>query len=229
MCLGIAMVRTGRLWGNNLGLITIGTLYNPKQSNIPWSQPGGPGTIVYPQQQINIPYGFPAPALLINESTGLFSVFCGHWVDYPRIFLDDDGIVVTPILLKDSSGQIWWVTINNEEVIQTIRAQGAATNSVLVNDSSITQTWVMTVLTNGDIQLTPSVFANAPTQLAVAAPNGNPFGIQVANGDLQVAYLDLTNQGQPVAIIACALCSGVQYTMPQAQFFSTVSTPITII
>jgi hypothetical protein len=103
-----------------------GTLYNPKQSNIPWSQPGGPGTLVYPQQQINVawgpPNGYPVPGQFFIESSGLFVSGCGHWMDAPRIFID--------------SG---------------------------------------------------------------------------------------------LAVVCCALCSYIQYTMPQAQFYDCVQTPITII
>jgi len=73
----------------------VGTLYNPKQSNIPWTQPGGPGTLVYPQQRINEAWeNYPVPGQFFIESSGLWVAGCGHWMDAPRIFIDSGMAVV---------------------------------------------------------------------------------------------------------------------------------------
>ena len=54
----------------------VGALYpNGGLNNIAWSQPGGPGTIVYPQQQIGGAYESITP---FNEATGMFRAGCGH-------------------------------------------------------------------------------------------------------------------------------------------------------
>lgn len=54
----------------------IGTLYPPGGlNNIAWSQPGGPGTPVYPQQEVGGAYESTVP---FNERTGMFSAGCGH-------------------------------------------------------------------------------------------------------------------------------------------------------
>ena len=52
-----------------------GTLYlGLTRNGLPvWSQPGGPGTLVFPQQ----PQG---------EHSALYSFGCGHWFNCPEIF-----------------------------------------------------------------------------------------------------------------------------------------------
>jgi hypothetical protein len=65
----------------------VGGLYpSPKGIGGIWSQPGGPGTPVYPQQQLNptsvIPPFSTAP---VSEYTGQFVAGCGHWMMEPAI------------------------------------------------------------------------------------------------------------------------------------------------
>jgi len=57
----------------------IGTLYkNPVQSGITvWVQPGGPGTLVYPQQSQ-------------GQKSALYSLGCGHWVNTLEVFEEYD-------------------------------------------------------------------------------------------------------------------------------------------
>jgi hypothetical protein len=66
----------------------VGTFYIPNYNGIPWSQPGGPNTTVYPQQENGPWLQYPVPGQWFSESSGLFSVGCGHWVDLPKIFVD---------------------------------------------------------------------------------------------------------------------------------------------
>lgn len=66
----------------------IGTLYRANFNNVPWSQPGGPFTTVFPIQE-NRPFlNYPVPGQFFSESSGLFQVGCGHSVDLPFIFND---------------------------------------------------------------------------------------------------------------------------------------------
>lgn len=61
----------------------IGTLYpEGGLNNINWSQPGGPGTQVFPQQQVGVDYISIDP---FNELTGIMSVGCGHFINTPLI------------------------------------------------------------------------------------------------------------------------------------------------
>jgi hypothetical protein len=68
----------------------IGTLYEQNHNNVPWTQPGGPGTVVFPQQQSGPFANYPVPGQFFIEQSGLWSVGCGHFVDYPWIFRDFD-------------------------------------------------------------------------------------------------------------------------------------------
>lgn len=68
----------------------VGTLYENPFNGVNWSQPGGPGTPVFPQQQDGPFLNYPVPGQFFIEATGFFTVGCGHWVDYPRIFRDYD-------------------------------------------------------------------------------------------------------------------------------------------
>lgn len=61
----------------------VGALYPPGGlNNIKWSQPSGVGGIVYPQQQTSVSYFAVTP---FSELSGLWSVGCGHFCDYPLI------------------------------------------------------------------------------------------------------------------------------------------------
>ena len=62
----------------------IGELYNLGYQNGVagfWTQPGGPGTPVYPTQQNAAPWPeYPIPGLVIQEYSPWFSPGCGHSV-----------------------------------------------------------------------------------------------------------------------------------------------------
>jgi hypothetical protein len=61
----------------------VGALYPPGGlNNVKWSQPGGPGTLVYPQQQTGVDYFSIKP---FSELSGQFACGCGHYVDQPLI------------------------------------------------------------------------------------------------------------------------------------------------
>lgn len=47
-----------------------------------WRQPGGPGTLVYPQQQVGSNYFSTQP---FSELSGIFSGPCGHSFDQPLV------------------------------------------------------------------------------------------------------------------------------------------------
>jgi hypothetical protein len=67
---------------------TIGLQYDPKWNNIAWSQDGGVGTKVYPQQvtgNSNILSIEP-----FNELDGVYILGCGHSINEALIFRDWD-------------------------------------------------------------------------------------------------------------------------------------------
>jgi hypothetical protein len=58
----------------------LGTLYKSPISAgvVRWTQPGGPGTLVFPQQQP-------------GEMIALFSFGCGHWFNNLEVVQESDG------------------------------------------------------------------------------------------------------------------------------------------
>lgn len=72
---------------------SVGTLYQSPFNYILWTQPGGPGTTVYPQQE-NAIYDPPQnpipPGIFFSESSGLWFAGCGHNMDTWHIFTDYD-------------------------------------------------------------------------------------------------------------------------------------------
>ena len=74
-----------------MALPQTGTFYvQPNGPRGIWTQPGGPGTTVFPQQQ-NGPFAnYPVPGQFFSETTGLFVVGCGHWVDQAYVYYDTD-------------------------------------------------------------------------------------------------------------------------------------------
>ena len=65
-----------------------GALYYPGGVGGIWTQPGGPGTTVFPQQQTgNTDLFSPAP---FNENTGQFTGVCGHSFSYCTVYRDYD-------------------------------------------------------------------------------------------------------------------------------------------
>lgn len=217
-----------------MAIYVIGTQYNPKQSGIPWTQPGGPGTLVYPQQQLNVAWAnYPVPGQFFIESSGLFVCGCGHWVDYPRIYFDQSAYVYAPTYLKDPSGQVWQLGVTNIGYIQTIPVSIATTvTSVLLNDIVGTQTWALSVTNapSGNLVLTPQPYlAGVPTQLLLLAPDAAYWGLGVKSGDLQTISSTGGSGGQQMALVTCALCTYIQYLMLESQFYDCVQTPTTII
>jgi len=73
-------------------MVTVGTLYIPTYNNIPWSQPGGTGTKVYPGQANNQPFtAYPVGGQVIDEvGQSLWIWGCGHGSDVVKIFKDYD-------------------------------------------------------------------------------------------------------------------------------------------
>lgn len=84
-----------------MGLANIfqGTLWENPFNGVQWSQPGGPGTIVFPQQQNGEFLNYPVPGQFFIEATGLFVASCGHWMDYPRIQRAYDEMLDTSVAL----------------------------------------------------------------------------------------------------------------------------------
>jgi hypothetical protein len=66
----------------------VGTLYRVNYNGIPWTQPGGAFTTVFPQQQNGPFVAYPVLGQFFSELSGLFLVGCGHSVDLPKIFND---------------------------------------------------------------------------------------------------------------------------------------------
>lgn len=61
----------------------VGTMYvQPNGPNGLFRQPGGPGTLVYPQQTTGVDYFSTKP---FSELTGMFSCGCGHFVNEPMM------------------------------------------------------------------------------------------------------------------------------------------------
>lgn len=62
---------------------TVGTFYvQPNGNRGLFEQPGGPGTEVFPAQQVGVDYFSTQP---FSELTGVFSAGCGHFQDYPTL------------------------------------------------------------------------------------------------------------------------------------------------
>lgn len=77
-----------------LANLFVGSLYQRNYNGTAWSQPGGPGTTVFPQQQINVPFAaYPVPGQVWMENSGLWNSPCGHWFNAPRIQMDHDDML----------------------------------------------------------------------------------------------------------------------------------------
>ena len=75
----------------------IGELYpSGGLNNVKWSQPGGPGTLVYPQQQLGGEYLEIKP---FNEFSGIFTAGCGHSQDEALIQREYDYVNQTSVAL----------------------------------------------------------------------------------------------------------------------------------
>ena len=72
-------------------LPTLGTFYIKNYNGIAWTQPGGPNTVVYPQQD-NGPFtAYPVPGQFFAESgQALWRGPCGHGWDSFQIWFDYD-------------------------------------------------------------------------------------------------------------------------------------------
>lgn len=77
-----------------LANLFVGTLYIPDYHGVAWSQPGGPGTQVLPQQQINTPFSnYPVVGQVWAENSGLWNSPCGHWFNCPLIMMAHDDML----------------------------------------------------------------------------------------------------------------------------------------
>jgi hypothetical protein len=216
-----------------MAVILIGTLYNPRQSNIPWTQPGGPGTTVYPQEQINVPFAaYPVVGQIWAENSGLWVAGCGHWINEPMIFQDGNGFVGNLTYLQDNLGRNWRMSVydNGQGILAIPVSYPVNLSTVLLQDTVLSQNWQMSLTANGssvDIVITP-IGGMGQSQLLVGSPNGSLYGIQVANGVLEVAFPQ-TDYGAPLAIVTCPMCTYTQYTIPLAQFNNPFAFPVVII
>jgi hypothetical protein len=70
----------------------VGQLYQQNYNGIHWTQPGGQGTTVYPQEAIGTPFtNYPVPGQIFSENAGALWVSgCGHWFDCVRLQQDYD-------------------------------------------------------------------------------------------------------------------------------------------
>ena len=74
-----------------MALLTVGTLYIPNYNHIAWTQPGGTGTTVYPQQGDGPFLAYPVPGQFISEAgESLWRAGCGHGFDVWLVFRDYD-------------------------------------------------------------------------------------------------------------------------------------------
>jgi hypothetical protein len=177
-----------------MGLIPIGGLYNPRQGGVPWSQPGGPGTTVFPLQE-NAPFAnYPVPGQFFSESSGLFQVGCGHSVDYPLIYEDQAGIPLSTYYLQDSSGGVWRLGILDNGLIQvTPTLLTNAPPSLIFKDVTTAQTWALAILPNGDLSLTPlGMSGGGMSQAILVSPESLVWALQISNGYPQTVGVNLS-------------------------------------
>lgn len=67
----------------------VGALYNSQNNGVNWSQPGGPGTQVFPAQQVGGSYESTTP---FNELTGMQIAGCGHSQNEPMLQQEYDEV-----------------------------------------------------------------------------------------------------------------------------------------
>lgn len=88
------VVRHGVEGRRALALPVIGSLYSPSGDALPgtlpsfWSQPGGPGTTVYPQPYDSAAGEFEPPLI----PYGMYSFMCRHIFNLPAIFEEYDPV-----------------------------------------------------------------------------------------------------------------------------------------
>jgi hypothetical protein len=219
-----------------VGVIIQGAPYRQNWSGIPFTQPGGPGTQVFPAEQINVPWGppngYPVVGQVFSESSGLWSPGCGHWINAAMIFQDGNGFVGQLTYLQDNLGRNWRISVydNGQGILAIPVSYQVNLSTVLLQDTVLSQNWQMSLIANGsgvDIVITP-VGGTGQSQLLVGSPNGSLYGIQVAGGILEVAF-PLANYGTALAIITCEICTFCQYTIPLSQFNNPFAFPVVII
>lgn len=70
---------------------SVGSLYIDNFNNIAWTQPGGSGTTVYPQQNDGVMTTYPVPGQWISEAgEALWRAGCGHGFDAFMVWKDRD-------------------------------------------------------------------------------------------------------------------------------------------
>jgi hypothetical protein len=77
-----------------VALAPIGTIYVPGWMGIAWSQPGGPGTQVFPAENTGPFTAYPVGGQLFAENSGLWFFGCQHSVMLPMIFRDYDSVTL---------------------------------------------------------------------------------------------------------------------------------------
>lgn len=100
---------------------SVGSLY-PEGGlhDIAWSQPGGPGTRVFPQQQTGQDYFSTKP---FSELSGVFVSPCGHYQDNPTIQREYDYDTNQSCALVQCSlcGYVAYVIEPFEDALSTIQ------------------------------------------------------------------------------------------------------------
>jgi len=101
----------------------IGTLYIPNYHGIAWTQPGGPGTTVYPTQGDGPWLQYPVSGqFLAPSSEALWHPGCGHGIDFFTVLRDFD-------LINDMSAAVIICGICSY-LIQLIEPYENATTSI---------------------------------------------------------------------------------------------------
>jgi hypothetical protein len=99
---------------------------------------------------------------------------------------------MSAIYLLDTSGQQWQLVIDNsgELDINPVSGQPGAVAGILLNDIAGGQTWNLIVQASSqELHIDPVAFSPSQTQLVVFSIAGNPFGLQVNNGELETLSL----------------------------------------
>ena len=98
----------------------IGALYPPDGlGNIKWSQPGGVGTMVYPQQQTSTDYFSVKP---FSELSGMMACPCGHYINSPLVQREYDYTVNDSVALIccEMCGYVCWSISPFEAALSTV-------------------------------------------------------------------------------------------------------------
>lgn len=89
------------------------------------------------------------------------------------------------MILVDSSSQAWNVAVNNSGVLTTTAVGGGGPTSVLLNDLTPTTTYIVTILTSGDLKTVVTSTSSNPTGYILSSPGGSLYNLQILNGLLE--------------------------------------------